>query len=40
MAKEREELIQANTHFQVLSTSLNAGISKSIKLKEIIKKNI
>ena len=40
MAKEREELIQANIHFQVLSTALNAGISKSIKLKEIIKKNI
>ncbi|WP_019117934.1 hypothetical protein [Anaerococcus obesiensis] len=40
MAKEREELIQANTHFQVLSTALNAEISKSIKLKEIIKKNI
>ncbi|MDU5825274.1 MAG: hypothetical protein ACLTA8_06150 [Intestinibacter bartlettii] len=40
MAKEREELIQANMPFQVLSTALNAGISKSIKLKEIIKKNI
>ena len=40
MAKEKEEFIPANTHFQVLSTALNAGISKSIKLKEIIKKNI
>ena len=40
MAKEKEEIIPANMPFQVWSTALNAGISKSIKLKEIIKKNI